>query len=316
MLAEAEQALENGEPSVALKLTLRALEAGFMNSRVHADAAVLLFELGRPEEAEASARRAHQLAPGADFVRAAWRELGLADPSDSVSGDRLTESVAPPPRSPRASLFDLAASRLALQRASCAVTTGWLTRDEQESLAQAPADGPAFTASRALASAVGGLHWAAWRAGALPWFDAMLDDLYACALDLANAMQVDLGTDARFPPICQPALPHVDRAVRLRLNGGAVYPERRDPGDRSTFPLRAVVALGPARVNLVTVDVRPGKRRERVVEVPAGSAVWFCTRARPAVVGGVLGLQSVAFELRGGGDAALVLTSWGDVVAT
>ena len=79
MLAEAEQALEKGEPSVALKLTLRALETGFMNPRVHADAALLLFELGCREEAEAAARRAQVLAPGADFVRAAWRELGLAD---------------------------------------------------------------------------------------------------------------------------------------------------------------------------------------------------------------------------------------------
>ncbi len=315
MLAEAEQALANGEPSVALKLTLRALEAGSMNPRVHADAALLLFELGRLEDAVAAARRAQELAPGADFVRATWRELRLADQADSVSIDRSTAPVVPPPRSARASLFDLAASRVALQRAGCAVTAGWLTCDEQESLAQAPADGPAFTASRALASPVGGLHWAAWRGGTLPWFDAMLDDLYVCAVDLANAMQVDLGVGARFPPACQPALPHVDRAVRLQLNGGAVYPERRDPGDRSTFPLRAVVALGPAMVNLVTVDVRPGKRRERVRQVPAGSAAWFCTRGRPAVVGGALGLQPVAFELRGGGDAALVLTAWGDVVA-
>jgi hypothetical protein len=81
--------------------------------------------------------------------------------------------------------------------------------------------------------------------------------------------------------------------------------------------LHGIIALGPAPVSVVLVDARPGRRRERACSLPAASAAWFCARERPVMVGGVLGLQAVAWSLRGsarGEPAAAVLTSWQDVV--
>lgn len=316
MLAEAEVALARGEAALAHKLVGRALEVGAMNARVHADAALLLLDLGRRGEAEAAAWRARELAPAAPFVAVVCTELGLQtspDAHDATSVGAIAPALAPCEPQPTRP-WSLPAALAALLQTGVASATGWMTPHEAATLAALPADASLFSAARALATPAGVLEWASCKSGAMPWLDAVLAEAYARAADLANALQGRLGADTRFPSVCGDAPAHVDRAVRLSLRDGASLPPRQDRGDRPAFGLRACLALGPAPASVVVVDVRPGKRRERAVEVPCGGVAWFCARERPVHVGGVLGLQGVAWGLCSPADAALVLTSWLDVV--
>lgn len=318
MLDEAAEAAAKGEHALALKLVHRALEAGFMNARVHVDAALLLHRLGRTVEAVAVGRRAVDLAPAAGFVRERLRAAGLHA--------ALPEPEPPrgaPPRDPddaavrtaRSAAFDPGEARAALEQQGVAVLPGWLTASECRALADLPPSSEAFAAERALATARGTLHWAAFGDRAPEWLGAVLAELYACAALLANEVQTGLAGDLRFPLACPQPPAHVDRAVRLVLTDGARLPERSDGGDRATFPLRGCLALGPGAVEVAVVDLRPGKRRERVARVLPGAAAWFPARERPVRIGGVLGLQRTAYELRAGEGGALVLADWSDVVA-
>lgn len=313
LLADAESALGKREHALALKLVLRALESGFMNPRVHAEAAMLLAELGRRDAAEAAAWRAHALAPQAPFVADTLARLGLeplrAPPPAAVPG------APPAPRTGRSAAFQADAALAELRRCGVAALPEWLDAAEVEALAALPAEATAFTAARGLATTAGTLHWASFRDGAFTWFDAALAEAYACAAELANALAAELGETRCFPPAAGRPLPHVDRAVRLQLAGGATLARRPDPGSRDAFPLRACFGLGPAPTTLALIDLRPGRRREHRVEVAAGAAAFFCARERPVEVGGVLGLQPVAWEVRGPTDGACVLTSWEDVLA-
>jgi hypothetical protein len=317
MLADAEAALAKRETALAEKLVRRALEAGFMNARVHAEAAALLAALGCRGEAEAAARRAHELAPTAPFALEALAALGLqplpAAPQDAVAPPEAEsrEALA----SDRSTRLDVGAAADALVRTGIAVAPEWLSAAEVGALASLSLKSAEFALAFPLASATGTLESAVWREGASPWFDAMVAETYARAADLANALAEVLGQAARFP-LAPPVAPTVDRARWLRLVDGATYDRPPDPGGRSAFPLRACIALGPAPLTVALVDLRPGKRRERPIEVPAGAVAFFCARERCVAVGGVMGLQPVGWQLRSTGTAAAALLTWTDVFAT
>jgi hypothetical protein len=313
-LAQAEAALEKGEPALALKLVRRATEAGFMNPRVWADAALLLHDLGRADEAAAAARHARELAPEADFVRVVAVELGLVELAIAPAPEPTSAEVAAPgPRTSRAADFALASAHQELLRDGVARASAWLSRQECAQLTELSLDASEFHAAHALASSAGELLYAACRPMALPWLDSAVAEAYACGAELANALRAELALAGRFPLVAPPPPAHVERAVRLRMRD-ASYPERRQPGDRATFPLHGLLALGPEPITLVLADVRPGKRRERALALAPGTAAWFCNRERPREVGGVLGLQPCAYALRANDAAATLLLSWADVV--
>ncbi|MEZ5962974.1 MAG: hypothetical protein R3F56_03915 [Planctomycetota bacterium] len=315
MLAEAETALGRGEVALARKLIARALEAGAMNAHVHAEAALLLADLGQRGAAEAAARRAEALAPTADFVCRVLVELALPAASSPrrvepahASGAHAAVAMVP---AGRPWTGDAAWSDL--ERCGVAVVSEWLTGDEADVLGRLPEAAPEFAAVRPMSTPTGSLECAVFAGEGLPVLSALLADAYAAARELAAARAAGLGMRGQFVAACPIAPPHVERAVRLSLRDGASLPPRADRGGRDSFPLRACLALGPVPVRLQLVDLRPGRLRQRAVLVPPRAAAWFCARERPVRVGDVLGLQPVAWGLEADGEAALVLTSWLDV---
>lgn len=316
LLTEAATALARRERALARKLVDRALEQGFMNARVHAESAVLLGEMGDRGAAHAAAWRARELAPNAPFVTEAFTALGLTPVEEPAAASEPIVSAPAAPLSERAARFAVDAVLGELRVEGAVVRAGWLGHDEVAHLREVAQEDPVWTAARALASERGTLEWAAIRAGAFPWVDEAVADAFACASRIANELALALGRAERFPLVSPPSTVHVERAVRLRFTEGAEWAARRDLGDHATFPLRGALALGPDALEIVLVDVRPGRRRERVIAVPPGAAAWLCARDRPVAIGGVLGLQPVTWSLRGTGrSAACVLATWLDVLA-
>lgn len=312
LLDEAATALDRDELALARKLLGRAVEQGFMNPRVHVEAAALWQEMGRRAEAEAAVRRALELAPEFAMARELAAELGLAvEAKDAVAP--MPSDAPAVSRTARSAAFDVAVALGELRRDGVAVLREMLAHAEAAALAPTGDDDPAWLERRALASELGRLERGVLRASASR--DDLLGELYACARELAHAHERALGRDVTFPGAPSRAPAHVERCLWLRSDAGAAYPRRRDLGDRGSFPLRALLAFGPGPIEVVLHDLRPGKPRSRARVVPPGAAAWFAGRERLVEIAGVLGLQPIEWELRAvaGADWSGLLCEWSDV---
>lgn len=311
LLDEAATALDREEFALARKLLGRAVEQGFMNPRVHVEAAVLWHEMGRKVDAEAAVRRALELAPGFEMARELAGELGieLAEPGE-VTTDPEPPAVV---RTARSAGLVSEPAVAELVRDGVALLTEFLAVEEAAALAPSDRTDPAWLQFRALASEVGTLERGVLRNN--PASETWLGELYACARDLAQALGRALGDAVAYPGAPPRPRAHVERCLWLGGQGGAGYPRRHDLGDRATMPLRALVALGPHPLELVLHDLRPGKPRRRSRRVPVGAAAWFTCRARPVEVAGVLGLQSIDWEICAEEAWSALLLDWSDVRA-
>lgn len=316
LLDEAATALDREEFALAHKLLGRAVEQGFMNPRVHVEAAALWFEMGRREVAEAAVRRALELAPGFPLALELAASIGLAvEPPARPPIGEVSEFASPPVRTERSASFDAATALDELQRDGIAVLERFLTHGEASALARRGGDDPAWLSWRALASSVGTLGRGVLRPAAVDWLDAAQAELFACAREAGQALATALRAPLAYPAACPLPPAHVERAVCLSSHAGAGYPRRRDLGDRACLPLRGLACSGPGPVEVVLHDLRPGKPRQRARVVPPGAAVLFACRERPVAVAGVLGLQPIEWELRAVGAESWsgLLFDWTDV---
>lgn len=224
LLDEAATALDREEFALAHKLLGRAVEQGFMNPRVHVEAAALWFEMGRREVAEAAVRRALELAPGFPLALELAASMGLTVEPPAQAEPPAAEAPAPtspPVRTERSAAFGGATALGELQRDGVAVIERFLTHGEAGALAQRGADDPAWLSWRALASPVGALGRGVLRPAAIEWLDAAHAELFACARAAGQALATALRAPLAYPSVCPPSPAHVERMVWLGSVDGA-----------------------------------------------------------------------------------------------
>ncbi len=317
LLAEAAIDLREGRTRMAHATVRRALDLAGRDGDVHAEAARLLADLGEHEEAVAAVLRAVAFDPDHVGGVAAMRRFGLV-PVELPALDGAAAALGA--TMPRTGTFELARAARALGTDGIVVLPRFASAAECEALRERDDADPCFVLAQDLATEQGTAARAVLREPLASDLRLLVGEAYARAAELANDLGAKLHETARvktrelerFPIVEPPPMLPWDRAVRLRLGDGSSHARRRDAGDRHSFSVRAVLPLGPAPIEVVLHDLRPGKARARRVQVAAGALVLHCARERPVVIGGVLGLQPIEWELLGpeAGVASALLLAW------
>ena len=138
-------------------------------------------------------------------------------------------------------------------------------------------------------------------------------ELYFRCARIGNAWDRMLGREERFPATLEAFLAYCKlrgqsrtTPILIRYDEGAANEFHRDLHGDVSFPIQLAVTLGPRSAaagdgaEFLVGDVRPGKRKSKVVELAPGigDGVLFCTRDRLVRVGGVYGLQPVRHGTR------------------
>lgn len=311
LIDEAAQALREGRTRDSLKLVRRALEAAFTDAGVHLRSARLLRELGEHDAALAALQRAVVLAPEANDALDELRQWGF-EPLDRTGFD--VASARAVPRTPR---FDRAAAARALGSTGIIVLPRFATAAECADLATRSDADASFVLTQDLATPVGTASRAVLREPLAADLALLVAEAYHRAAELGNDLRATLRSRERYPADEPPPLASCDRAVRLTLGGGSGYPPRREAGDRQSFPLCGVLALGASPIEVRLHDSRPGKPRGKQAVVPPGALALFCARERPVSVGGITGLQAIEWSLAvpDAGTASVLLLAWPHAVS-
>lgn len=311
LIDQAAEALREGRTRDALKLVRRALESAFTDAGVHLKSARLLRGLGEHDAALAALQRAMVLAPTANDALEELRKWGF-EPLDRAGFD--VASARAVPRTPR---FDRAAAARALGSSGIVVLPRFATAAECADWSACGDDDARFVLAQDLATPVGTSSRAVLREPLAADLALLVAEAYLRAAEIGNDLRATLRSGERYPADEPPPLASCDRAVRLTLRGGSGYPARREAGDRQSFPLGGVLALGASPVEVRLHDARPGKPRGKQAIVAPGALALFCPRERPVSVGGITGLQAIEWSLAvpDAGTASVLLLTWPHAVS-
>lgn len=329
-MQEAWRALERGERALARKLAQRAVESGPMNPRLQRELGLVLWRLGELREAAEALRRAVRIAP---TYREAFADLASlqAERGKFDSAARLQRRVV------ELDPDDFAAARLAArfeEQAGAPTPEPAPAAGNPDAAHEDPGPCPfASLDAEEIAERLettgladlGALLDDAGLAGLREFTEAPENVVHELVLDeaepvVARVLSLPLPEPCEtlrlaFAPFADRLLARWD-AARTPCGecfGGpaivAVPPgvawTRHDPVARAAPALALAIGLqaGPAAVELLSEDVRFGRRRRsrvRALPVPAGGAAVVCVGARPARLAGALAWQPVRHGVRGG----------------